>query len=379
MKKLFILLAAAALVVSFSVSTAMAAAEWNFYGSARMSTFWFDTDNPGAALDDDGLQTWDLQGNSRVGAKVNAGAIAGHFEYGVTNQTTGAHEAARVRLLYGTWDFGPGKLLVGKAYTPGFILISNQVWGSDNDLLNYGAASGRIRQAQVALHIGGLKLALVEPKTTNYTADAGATWVAAGVAADVDNNMPLIEASYDFAVGPAKMALFGGYHSYDIEINSATANAASTSIDTYVLGAVAKTSFGPIFLNGSFQFGQNLAAYGWSHGPAINPQRDYNATTGLWAENDVDDFGFNLVAGFKMNDMITFEAGYGYAKSELDSILTNEDTAVSYYVNATINLAKGCFIVPEIGKVDQKDIVVNGVSAEEADTMYFGAKWQINF
>lgn len=377
MKKLFTILAAVAFVVAFSVP-AMAAAEWNFYGSARMSTFWTDTDNPGAVLDDSGLTTWDLQGNSRVGANVKAGDIYGRFEYGVTNQTTGAHEAARVRLLYGTWNFGPGKLLIGKAYTPGFNLISNQVFAGDNDLLFYGAASGRVRQAQIALHMGGLKIALVEPNTPGYAADPAATWVA-GTVADTDNSIPLIEASYAFAFGPVKMTVFGGYHSYDQEVNTATANLASTSIDSYVYGATAKTTFGPIFLNGSINFGQNFAAYGWLHDPAWAPVRLYNAGTGLWAENDVDDWGFNLVAGFKVNDMLTFEAGYGYANSELDTVLKNDDTTVSYYLNATINLAKGCFIVPEIGVVDDKDITVGGVDADQGKLTYFGAKWQINF
>jgi len=48
-------------------------------------------------------------------------------------------------------------------------------------------------------------------------------------------------------------------------------------------------------------------------------------------------------------------------------------------VNAVINLAKGCFIVPEIGKFDKGETTTAGVKTENGDTTYFSAKWQINF
>jgi len=77
--------------------------------------------------------------------------------------------------------------------------------------------------------------------------------------------------------------------------------------------------------------------------------------------------------------MITIEGGFGSVETELDMPGTYEDEATAYYVNATINLAKGCFIVPEIGLLDHKDKTVADVKTKEGDTSYFGAKWQINF
>ena len=105
MKKLLVLLAAVAFVVAFTVPAM--SADWNFYGSSRISTF-FDGDSEeltGTGFDDDDL-TWGLQGNSRIGAKVKAGDISGRFEYG-----TGIN----LRLLYASWNFGGGELLVGQA------------------------------------------------------------------------------------------------------------------------------------------------------------------------------------------------------------------------------------------------------------------------
>ena len=73
MKKLFVILAAMALVFAFTVPAA--AVDWNFYGSARMST-WYSSQDFGDGLnaagtsdDDDGVR-WALQSNSRIGARV---------------------------------------------------------------------------------------------------------------------------------------------------------------------------------------------------------------------------------------------------------------------------------------------------------------------
>jgi len=46
------------------------------------------------------------------------------------------------------------------------------------------------------------------------------------------------------------------------------------------------------------------------------------------------------------------------------------------YVQAVITMGKGCYIIPEIGVVDLGD---DTAGAEEGDTTYYGAKWQINF
>ena len=42
MKKLFLFFIAFAMIAAFSVPAAAGDAEWNFYGSARMSTFSYD-------------------------------------------------------------------------------------------------------------------------------------------------------------------------------------------------------------------------------------------------------------------------------------------------------------------------------------------------
>jgi hypothetical protein len=81
------------------------------------------------------------------------------------------------------------------------------------------------------------------------------------------------------------------------------------------------------------------------------------------------------VGGYKFNDMVTVEAGYGYEESELDDAVQEDDSS-SYYIQAKLTLAPGVYITPEIGITDHgKD--QNGV--EEGETTYYGCKWQISF
>ncbi len=87
MRKLITLIAALALVVAFTVP-AMAAADWSFYGSARMGT-WVNMVDPPNDGDSDTDTTWTLQGNSRLGAKVKAGDIGGGFEWGIKGDADG--------------------------------------------------------------------------------------------------------------------------------------------------------------------------------------------------------------------------------------------------------------------------------------------------
>ena len=79
MKKLTILMAVAA-VVCFSVPAM--AVDWNFYGSARMATFYTSQDEKDVGDKSTDLQ-WDLQGNSRLGANVKADHIKGQVELGL--------------------------------------------------------------------------------------------------------------------------------------------------------------------------------------------------------------------------------------------------------------------------------------------------------
>ena len=172
MKKLFIIFA-----VLFLAAPVMAA-DWNFYGSARMATYWDDRDfgdglNAAGTDDEDADLIWDFQGNSRIGATVKAENVSGRFELGLKGSGAGDVDVG-TRRLFGVWDFGAGKLKVGKDYTPLDQFISGQVFDEDWGLVGQGFMYAR-RPGQVALSFGGFEVALITPRSdTIATAAVGA-------------------------------------------------------------------------------------------------------------------------------------------------------------------------------------------------------------
>ena len=340
MKKLVVMVAALALFASTAY-----AADWNFYGSARVATFYTSTDTVDGPDVSDTLSEG-LQGNSRIGATVKVSdELTGGFEYG-----TGVN----VRKLYGEWNFGAGSFLVGQTYTPLNKFYSNQVYDADNDLLAQGGIySGRA--PMLRLKFGGFEIAAVSPNTDD---------LGTGLSAEVD--VPAIEASYTLKFDALEVFLAGGYNSYEL-IGAAT----TYDVDSYVVALGLGLDLGAFYINGDIFAGQNAGNL-----MAISTTGDDAWGDGLAAISgtqvlDNDAFGWLLVAGYKVNDMFTLEAGYGYVETELDTVSTDDECA-SYYVNATVTLAPGVFFVPEIGYFD-------GNEAGEFETLYYGVKWQINF
>lgn len=345
MRKLLVLLAAVAFVVAFTVPAM--SADWGFYGSARMTTFMNDVDPGGGGASDSDL-TWDLQGNSRFGGKAKAGDISGGFEYG-----TGIN----LRKLFGTVKLGTGTLLIGQTYSPVNLFYSNQVWGGDTGMLNTGGVYGG-RNPMIQYATGPFKVALVKPKTGNVVA----------AATNTNTTIPKIEAAYSFKAGPAALAIQVGYNSYEEEVPGGD----SYDISSYVAGLGFNVGFGAGYVKGNIYTGSNTGNYGlWQRGAA---SATYNA-----AKNDIDDnstMGYLAVVGYKVNPKMALEFGYGSNEHESDVTGAKTDDCSAYYVQMTYNLAKGAFIVPEIGMVDLGD---DSAGNEEGDITYYGAKWQINF
>ena len=107
------------------------------------------------------------------------------------------------------------------------------------------------------------------------------------------------------------------------------------------------------------------------------PGADGNAGCDAVDEKLLDNtgFGWMFVAAFTMSDMFRFEGGIGMTSYDLDGA-DDDDTNASWYVQATIAFAKGVFIVPEIGQLNNGD---NFDGDKEPKTTYYGLKWQINF
>ena len=335
MKKLIALIAAMVMVAGFAN-----AAEWNFYGSARVSTFWTNAESISTAAADVDQFAEGLQGNSRIGANVKVSdELSGRFEYG-----TGVN----VRLLYGEWNFGGGTFLVGQTYTPLNLFYSNQVFGGDTDLLNVGGVySGRA--PMLRLKYGGFQIAAVTP--VNTAIGGGAT----------ESTIPTIEAAYSFSAGNFSVKLAGGYNTYE-EVVGTT----SYDWDAWVVALGASANFGMFKLGGNVYTGQNSGQLLWE-GPGGANSPAIAGTQQL----DMESLGYLIVATTKINDMFSLELGYAKLSTELDGAVAEDDVS-SYYAQAVITMAPGVYVIPEIGVIDQDE-------AGQTKTTYFGAKWQINF
>ncbi|MFH1981130.1 MAG: hypothetical protein ABIL58_04760 [Pseudomonadota bacterium] len=361
MKKIILFTAVFALVLG---GTALAA-DWNFYGSSRMSLFNESQSkdlaaNPLTTNSDNRTTQFYQQGNSRIGANVAAGDVKGRCEYG---------PSVNVRLLYGTWHFGSGEMSVGTMYNPTYYGLSNQVLGTkaggDQNLLGFGAPFSRL--PAIEFKFGGFKVAAVSP-STGTVFDPTATFARANVRA----TLPKIELAYNGAFGPVNLHVSGGWNSVDFYNAADNTKAVTSMIGNLML----KYSGGPFMVGGSFQYAKNVGNYNTA--ASVNPVG--TVTTAIWTGTELKDtttMGYTLVAGFTVNDMVGLEAGVGYTVNSYDSsVATNDDPAMSYYFQVPLTLADGVFIIPEISVFDYME---DSAKAKEGNQVLLGAKFQINF
>ncbi len=370
MKKLTVLFAVFAMVAM--AMPVVADTQWDFYGSSRVFTFSGDRDYADSAVN---VQITDAAGNnsdretswvgsdSRWGAKVKVSdTLSGRVEW---------HSDQALRLFYGTWNFGAGSLTVGQHWTPALaMVISNQVGGTAyayGDETGFGDGMSMVnlgtpytgRDTGLMVQFGDFKVSLVTP-----------TGGLLGATGEVDYTLPQIEAGYHLALGKAYLDFVAGYNSYDVE--DTAVNGGGYDVDSHFLAIGAGVNLGTFYVKAVAWLGENVGSYGMGGVVANDPTLDINNDV-----NDNDSMGLLLVAGVKMSDMVSFEGGVGYLESELDVTNSNADDNLAFYVQATINLAPGVSITPEIGVVDFGDSAVDDV--EQGDFTYFGIRWQINF
>jgi hypothetical protein len=362
MKKLVILIAAMALVC-FSVPAM--AVDWNFYGSARMAT-WYTSQNNPHGTDIDGLQ-WDLQGNSRFGAKVKAESVNGRMEIGL-----GSGSDISLRRIFATWNFGAGSLKVGRDYTPVDQFISGQVFDGDLGLLGTGTQYGS-RRAQLGLEFGGFAISFSElqgdvDQFDNMDSGESQNWI------------PRIDAKWGMSFDTWDFGLQGGYNFFSIkdavgvDENGNDTKPKDVDVTSYTVGANVGFNFGPMSIKAAGSVGQNWGNAGWGLDGDWNGGSNAEWKPGSSSTKDTDSIQGALVAGFKLSDMISFEVGGGYRNDSPDK--GKNSTNYGFYGQSVIALAPGVYIIPEVGYLaegTEPDGDRNG------STFYLGGKWQIDF
>jgi hypothetical protein len=368
MKKLFVCALAVAMVFAFTAPTM--AADWNFYGNVQFQTFSKDVDTRVPGADSDTDTVWNMEPISRFGGKVVSGDISANYEvkaYGHDFvEGSASNDEVKLRHLYGEWNFGAGKLLIGQTWNLVSSLISGQQ--ADSTGMNGYGALFHDRTTQIRLTFGGLKIAFVTPNTQN-TALAGG---------DIDVTLPRMEFAYKFATDMFWVEPFLGYQTYDVQYSAASNS--TTDVTSVIYGVQGKVNFGPAWVGLCFAAGTNPGDYELYGASAsiINGGRAFLEGTEM---KDVDYMEYMLNAGFKFSDMISMEAGYGRQTTEatVAGIGKVEDPRFSYYINVPITLAPGVMLIPEYSMFSEDDVTAAGVSADETETTYIGAKWMISF
>ena len=386
MKKLIVILAVIAMVGAF---TATAMADVSLYGSARFRTYYTDVDNGVPGADSDKDTEWRMGHLSRFGADFKSDKITGKFEMdarsgpsatgipGTDNPEAGSQASKlgnmRLRHLWGQYDFGAGKLMIGQNYPLYDAPVSGINYYSGGLQPLGGIGYNVARTSQIRLTFGDFRIAFLPPDTSK-TVPGGTNTVAFS---EVNTTFPKIELRYDMKFDAFALDFIGGYQTYEVEdYNHGTGVGTKNTEDvaSYVLGVRGKVNFGPAYAGLSLTYRVNGNNYGaWTNSTKESP---------LFQGNDLKDasaFGGVAALGYKINDMFTLEASYAMLNSEVDTDLDNEDDMQTYGLIAKITVAPGVYIIPELIFQDNKDAKTNGVAADQGDTTIFGVFWMINF
>ncbi len=338
--------AVVAAVFFFGFSDGALAADWKFYGTASINTFWADSD-----LNDKTQFSQELNPGANIGAEVAVSdTLSGGFEYGTEDGS------ANVVTLWGAWDFGAGSLLIGQAEVVAYQGVSGQVWDDDRALDGLGEFNPGER-AQIRLTFGTFEVAAVSPDTQVATA-TGLDDAASEV------KVPNIQVRYTFDNNNFDAGVAGGFGSFDYN---------DEDVASYVVLASMGVTVNRFRLAAQGWFGQNVGNIA-----AQDTRGDGEDGFAIYENNniqDVDAWGAALVVQMAVNDMLSLEAGYGYVDMDYGNAVlygNDNDKVISYYLSAPVTLAEGIQIVPEIGVVDYNE-------SGQDDITYGGAKWQIEF
>jgi hypothetical protein len=381
MKKLIVLLAVIAMVGAF---TATAIADVSLYGSARFRTYYKDVDNGVAGADSDKDVEWRQGTLNRFGANFKADKITGKLEIDSRSGSAGSLDDIeagsqasglgnlRLRHLWGQYDFGMGKLMIGQNYP----LYDAPVSGINfyaGGLQKFGGMGYTVaRTGQIRLTFGDFRVAFLPPDTSK-TVPPGSTIPYS----EVNTLFPKIELRYDMKMDAFALNFIGGYQSYEVEDYNQALNTGSKStenVDSFVLGARGKFNFGPGYAGLGLTYRQNGGEYGaWT----VSTKE-----TAIFQGNNLKDgkaLGIVASLGWKVNDMFTLEGSFASLSSSQDTDLNNEDDALAYGLIGKITVAPGVYIIPELIFQDNKDVITNGVTTEQGDATIFGVFWMINF
>jgi len=338
-------------VGALSAVTALPAmAETSFYGSARLATF-YNSITDAAGEDTMGFDEH-MQANSRLGANFKNGDFAGKVEMGFGEDGG----SVTTRLMYGTWNFGSGKLLVGQDYTR-YVALSNQAHGNDNGNIGYGALwDGRVAQIRVDMN-NGFYFAAIKPtgNVTNGNQDN---------VSDVlgkESYLPKLNLGY-----AGKAGSFG----YNVGVVGQFYKDKTVAIDENVTALMG-------YFNGTAAFGSTSLMFSTSYGTNVG-NMGFSGRMAKTSDDNVSGFEGQLQLSQKLSDTMSANVGVGYVYDKSGADGAKADDKMLLFANMPVKLAKYVTLVPEVSYYDQLD-EVGATQDVDNKNWAVGAKWQIDF
>ncbi|MBN1326851.1 MAG: hypothetical protein JW996_02765 [Candidatus Cloacimonetes bacterium] len=366
-----------ALIFSLFFLLTAAAAQVDFYGSARVGLWYVNLDEDYTGGEQRTEMHYDLYSNSRLGANWKNYNFKANVEFGFKNGT------ACLRKLYGEYDFGKFSLLVGQTYT-GFGDIACQATsihsGLDDCLIGYGAFyDGRHPMIKFSFK-NGPYLMLMEPSKI----------APAGYSEYVDALVPKINIGYELKIDNVNLHPTFGFNisQYNEDIawweaaNPDFDPADSTStptimvnsdelISAYAAALTITYAEEKIKFVGQINYGQNIADYGMATSVAGNAGWDEIKQEVI----NIETFGGYGQISYLYSEKMEFTGGAGYFSAKLDGIDDN-DEAISAFVQLKYTLNEYVKVVPEIGIFDDLEDLAGNV---QGSRIYAGTKLQIDF
>ena len=322
------------------------------YGSARLG-YWYEAQgedyngNPASRF----LLNYQFQTNSRFGVDIKKDVLGGKVEFG-------AYDPVNLRLLYATYNFGSKVLLIGKDYT-GFNEYASQVYGSDLNLIGYGALD-ESRRGQIKLTFDeGYYFALIQPNLATDPKGAGSS--------AIDVILPKVNVGYKMNMGKLYLHPTMGFQTYSYNKDITGVDDGVTS---FVLACNAAYDMKPLVVKGQLSFGINEGNYGIS-GPSTGAHWD----TVKNELNSASTIAFFGEADYKYTEKVSFAGGLGLASTSRDDLKEQNDSQMGLFVNAKVLIQK-LQLIPEIGMINN---MKDGNDGEQGSEFYFGTQLRMDF
>lgn len=375
------IISASIIAAALGLSVPAMALDVTPYGAIRVGTWWTSSTyyNGQNALHDADF-TLDLQGDSLVGMRVKEGDFSGVAEMGAYNPKNRAG-GVELRMLFGEWDFGGGKLRVGYAPSP-YVFRSEQTYDSDGGFNGYGSLwDGRYAQIKASLN-NGLYLTLKKQSTSNtggtsnFTTNTGPAWqntpfnlTATQYAAtntNYDTYLPQTTVGYE---GKAGILKYGGGLAFNFYKVTQTTSDVVTSRDeiySYLGFAHGTVDLAPVELKFNVYTGQNVGNLMANSGAATGSYyfNRHNAYTyGGWAQ-----------VGYTVNNKIKMFTGASYESN--DTRESKVDDRMAAFANLQYAVSKNFKVVPEITYLND---LRSRTGAKEPQIYAAGVKWEMTF